>query len=109
MRQRFIVPSIRGRDVGFPEWPDIRSFEHLFQLLDFIDYAFNVHPQQYSEPALTRHFCTFGREAFHLHSLTLCENSQINDVMKLCRPQRREPSHRVEDLEDAGDRDRSAI
>jgi hypothetical protein len=48
MRQLFIVPSIRGRDVGFLQWPDIRSFEHLFQLLDFINYAFNVHPQQYN-------------------------------------------------------------
>jgi len=48
MRQRFIVPSIRGRDIGFFKRPDIRSFEHLFQLLNFIDYAFNVHRQQYS-------------------------------------------------------------
>ena len=55
MRQRFIVCSIRGSDIGFIQWPDIRSFEHLLELLDFIDYAFNVHPQQYSEPALTRH------------------------------------------------------
>jgi len=56
MRQPFIVPSIRGRDIGFLERPDIGSFEHLFQLLDFINDAFNVHPQQYSEPALARHF-----------------------------------------------------
>ena len=60
MRQGRIVPAIRGRDIGFLEWPDIHSFEHLLELLDFIDYAFNVHPQQYSEPTLTRHFafCT---------------------------------------------------
>ena len=56
MRQHFIVPSIRGRDIRFFKWPDIRSFEHLLQLLNFINYAFNVHPQQYNEPALTRHF-----------------------------------------------------
>src|SRR5215469_7456107 len=65
MCQLFIVPSIRGTDIGFLEWPDIRSFEHLLELLDFIDYAFNVHPQQYSEPALTRHF-VLGREALRL-------------------------------------------
>ena len=56
MGQHFIVPSIRGRDIGFLKWPDIRSFKHLLELLDFIDYAFNVHPEQYSEPALSRHF-----------------------------------------------------
>jgi hypothetical protein len=56
MRQPFIVPSIRGRDIGFFKWPDIRSFKHLLQLLDVINYAFDVHRQQYSQPALTRHF-----------------------------------------------------
>jgi hypothetical protein len=56
VRQLLIVPSIRSRDIGFLEWPDIRSVEHFFQLLDLINYAFNIHPQQYSEPALTRHF-----------------------------------------------------
>lgn len=66
MRQRLIVPSIRSRDIGFREWPDVRSFEHLFQLLDFIDDAFNVHPQQYNEPALAASFCNW-REAFYLH------------------------------------------
>ena len=45
MRQHFIVPSIRGGNIGFLQWPDIRSFKHLLQLLDFIDYAFNVHSQ----------------------------------------------------------------
>lgn len=64
MRQLFIVPSIRGSDIGFLQWPDIRSVEHLLQLLDFINYAFNVHPQQYSEPALTRHFALW-REPFY--------------------------------------------
>jgi hypothetical protein len=56
MRQHFIVPSIRGRDIAFVKWPDIRSFKHLLELLDFINDAFDVHPQQYSQPALTRHF-----------------------------------------------------
>jgi hypothetical protein len=64
MRQGFIVPPIRGRDIGFPEWPDIGSFEHLLQLLNFIDYAFNVHSQQYSEPALTRHFVLVAASHF---------------------------------------------
>jgi len=72
MRQHFIVPSIGGRDIGFLQWPDIGSFEHLFQLLDFINDAFNVHPQQYSEPALTRHFALW-REAIHLHPLPLSQ------------------------------------
>jgi len=48
MRQSLIVPSIRGRDIGFLKRPYIRSLEHLLQLLDFIDYSFNVHPLQYS-------------------------------------------------------------
>jgi hypothetical protein len=56
VRQPFIVPAIRGSDVGFLERPDIRSFEHLLELLDFVNDAFDVHPKQYSEPALTRHF-----------------------------------------------------
>ena len=49
MRQHLIVPSICGSDIGLLEWPDIRSLEHLLELLDFINDAFNVHPQQYSE------------------------------------------------------------
>jgi hypothetical protein len=63
--QPLIVPSIRGTDIGFLEWPDIRSFEHLLELLDFVNDAFNVHLQQYSEPALPRH-CALWRMAFHL-------------------------------------------
>jgi len=55
MRQHLIVPSICGSDIGLLEWPDIRSLEHLLELLDFINDAFNVHPQQYSEPAMARH------------------------------------------------------
>jgi hypothetical protein len=64
MRQHFIVPAIRGSDIRFLKWPDIRSFEHLLQLLNFINYAFNVHPQQYSEPALPRHFAFLARGIF---------------------------------------------
>jgi hypothetical protein len=28
MREHFVVPSIRSRDVACAEWPDIRRFEH---------------------------------------------------------------------------------
>jgi hypothetical protein len=28
MRERFVVPSIRSRDVAWAEWPYIRRFEH---------------------------------------------------------------------------------
>jgi hypothetical protein len=49
MRQPLVVSTVRGADIRFLEWPDIRSFEHLLELLDLINYAFNVHPQQYSE------------------------------------------------------------
>jgi len=41
--KRFVVPSICSRDVACAEWPDVRSFEHFLQLLDFINNAFNVH------------------------------------------------------------------
>jgi hypothetical protein len=43
MRQHFIVPSIRGRDVAWTEWPYIRRFEHFLKLLDVVNDAFNVH------------------------------------------------------------------
>jgi hypothetical protein len=66
VRQHCIVPSIRGRDIGFLQRPDIRSLEHLLELPDFINYSFNVHPQQYSESALMRHFALSG-EAFCTH------------------------------------------
>lgn len=56
VRQRFIVPTIRRGDIGLLERTDIRSFKHLLELLDFVNYAFDVHRQQYSESALRRHF-----------------------------------------------------
>jgi hypothetical protein len=37
------VPSVRRRDIACAEWPYIRRFEHFLQLLDVVDYAFNVH------------------------------------------------------------------
>lgn len=76
MGQHFIVPSIRGRDIGFLKWPDIRSFKHLLELLDFINYAFDVHPQQYSQPALTRHLALWHETWF---ALELCQNRRINE------------------------------
>jgi hypothetical protein len=44
MREHFVVPSIRRRDVACAEWPNIRCFEHFLQLLDVVNDAFNVHP-----------------------------------------------------------------
>lgn len=38
-----IMPSIRRREIGRSEWPDIGRFEHFLKLLDFVDNAFNVH------------------------------------------------------------------
>jgi hypothetical protein len=43
MRERFVVPSIRRRDVACAEWPDVRRFEHFLQLLNLVNDAFNVH------------------------------------------------------------------
>jgi len=76
--QRFVMPSIRRGDIGFLERPDIRSFIHFLELLDFIDYAFHVHRQQYSESGVTRHFalgvrryiCTVFRFAKRVVSAT---------------------------------------
>jgi hypothetical protein len=90
MRQSFIVPSIRGRDVSFLERSDIRSFEHLLQLLDLINYAFNVHPQQYSESALARHFALLARGISAalvdaLSKLDLLNSSQNTYLVPLSR------------------------
>jgi hypothetical protein len=43
MREHFIVPPIGSRDVVCAEWPYVRSLEHFLKLLDFVNYAFNVH------------------------------------------------------------------
>jgi hypothetical protein len=43
VRQHLVVPAIRGGDVGCAEWPGVRSFEHLLQLLNFVNDAFDVH------------------------------------------------------------------
>lgn len=44
----FVVPSICSRDVGFPEWSNVGTLKHLFELLDVIDDAFNIHLEQYN-------------------------------------------------------------
>ncbi|MFY9909265.1 MAG: hypothetical protein WCF22_15970 [Candidatus Sulfotelmatobacter sp.] len=46
------MPSIRSRDIACLEGPDIRGLVHFLKLPDVINHAFNVHPEQYSEPAL---------------------------------------------------------
>ena len=43
MRQHFIVPSVRSRDVACAEWSNVRSFEHFLELLNVIDNAFSLH------------------------------------------------------------------
>lgn len=50
--KRFIMPSIRGRDIAFAEWPDIRGLEHFLKLPDIVNDAFNIHSEQYSELGL---------------------------------------------------------
>jgi hypothetical protein len=45
VRQRLVVPSIRGRDIACAEWPNVRRVEHFLKLLDVVNYAFNVHCQ----------------------------------------------------------------
>jgi hypothetical protein len=49
MREHFVVPSIRRRDVACAEWPNIRRFEHFLYLLDLVNDAFNVHASQSSK------------------------------------------------------------
>lgn len=43
MGQHLVVPSIGGRDVTRAEGPYVGGFEHLLQLLNLINNAFNVH------------------------------------------------------------------
>ena len=52
------MPSICSSDVGFPEWSDIGTFEHLLELLDVMNDAFNIHPEQYSGAVALR-ICQF--------------------------------------------------
>jgi len=47
MREHFVMPSIRSRNVARAEWPNIRRFEHFLQLLNLANDAFNVHASQY--------------------------------------------------------------
>ena len=44
----FVVPSVGRGDIARREGPGVRSFEHLFELLNFVNYAFNIHARQYS-------------------------------------------------------------
>lgn len=39
----FVVPSVRSGDIAGAERADIRSLEHLLELLDVVDNAFNIH------------------------------------------------------------------
>ena len=50
MRQTRIVPLIGSRDIGLAERSSIRGSEDSLQTLDFPDYLFQVHSEQYSEP-----------------------------------------------------------
>jgi len=45
------MPSIRSRDIACVEGSDIRGLVHFLKLLDVVNSAFNVHWEQYSEPA----------------------------------------------------------
>ncbi len=45
------MPSVRSRDIACAEGPDIQGLEHFLKLLDVVNNAFNVHWEQYSEPA----------------------------------------------------------
>ena len=49
MREHFVMPSISGRQVTCAEWPNIRRFEHLLELLDLVNDAFNVHTVSISD------------------------------------------------------------
>jgi hypothetical protein len=50
MRQTGIVPLIGSRDIRLVERSSIRGSEDSLQTLDFPDYLFQVHSEQYSEP-----------------------------------------------------------
>jgi hypothetical protein len=47
MREHFVVPSIRSREVARAEWPNIGCLEHFLYLLDLVNDAFNVHARFY--------------------------------------------------------------
>jgi hypothetical protein len=49
VREHFVVPPIRSREIAGAEWPNIRRFEHFLQLLNLVNYAFNVHASQSSK------------------------------------------------------------
>jgi len=48
MRQTGIVPLIGSRDIRLAERSGVRNGEDTLQTLDFPDYLFQVHSQQYS-------------------------------------------------------------
>jgi hypothetical protein len=50
MCQTGIVPSIGSRDIRLAERSSVRGSEDTLQTLDFPDYLFQVHSEQYSEP-----------------------------------------------------------
>ena len=43
MREHFVVPSIRSREIARPQRPNIRCLEHFLELFDVVNSAFNVH------------------------------------------------------------------
>jgi hypothetical protein len=49
MREHFVVSSIRSGDVSCAEWSNIRGLEHLLELFDVVNSAFNVHASQSSK------------------------------------------------------------
>ncbi len=42
------MSSICSSNIGFVEWSDVGTFEHLLELLDVINDSLDVHPKQYS-------------------------------------------------------------
>ena len=43
MRQRFIMPSIGGRDIACAKGANVRSLEHFLKLLNVVNDALDVH------------------------------------------------------------------
>jgi hypothetical protein len=43
VREHFVVPSIRSREVAGAQRPYIRGLEHFLELFDVVNSAFNVH------------------------------------------------------------------
>lgn len=71
LSQGLIMPTICSRDIAGGERPYIWCFEHLFQLLDFVDYALHIHGGQYSEVSfLTPLYSTACKHSGHAYGET---------------------------------------